>query len=379
MPTINIEKRKLKNGYSFRARVRITKFGKIIDKAEKTFPTREAAQKWANKTSKDLVRKHEEIRDGIYSEQTDTEKLKEITVGELIVEYLKNPLTSNELGRTKRYVLESLLNYDISQVIVSKLSPNDLIQHCQFRLNDETKPTPQTVYHDITYLHSVVKRARQVFKVNANLSYHEEAIPELVSMKLIGRSGKRNRRPTREELKLLEKGLIEREKSRSSKIPFSDILQFSILSAMRVGEITKLQWTDIDHENKTIIVRDRKDPRRKENNNWEVPLLGEAYSILLNQKKRVTSSKPNLIFPYDPKSISAGWQRVRNKLGIKDLRYHDLRREAASRLAEQGYDIRTVARITGHKNLNILYDVYSTMEVKNFAKTEYEKYRISIT
>ena len=273
MPTINIEKRKLKNGYSFRARVRITKFGKIIDKAEKTFPTREAAQKWANKTSKDLVRKHEEIRDGIYSEQTDTEKLKEITVGELIVEYLKNPLTSNELGRTKRYVLESLLNYDISQVIVSKLSPNDLIQHCQFRLNDETKPTPQTVYHDITYLHSVVKRARQVFKVNANLSYHEEAIPELVSMKLIGRSGKRNRRPTREELKLLEKGLIEREKSRSSKIPFSDILQFSILSAMRVGEITKLQWTDIDHENKTIIVRDRKDPRRKENNNWEVPLL----------------------------------------------------------------------------------------------------------
>ena len=148
---------------------------------------------------------------------------------------------------------------------------------------------------------------------------------------------------------------------------------------MRVGEITKLQWTDIDHENKTIIVRDRKDPRRKENNNWEVPLLGEAYSILLNQKKRVTSSKPNLIFPYDPKSISAGWQRGRNKLGIKDLRYHDLRREAASRLAEQGYDIRTVARITGHKNLNILYDVYSTMEVKNFAKTEYEKYRISIT
>jgi len=375
MPTINIEKRKLKNGFSFRARVRVTKFGKIIDKAEKTFSSREAAQKWANKTSKDLVRKHEEIRDGIYSEQSDTEKLKEITVGELIVEYLKNPLTSNELGRTKRYVLESLLNYDISQVIVSKLSPNDLIQHCQFRLNDETKPTPQTVYHDITYLHSVVKRARQVFKVNANLSYHEEAVPELVSMKLIGRSGKRNRRPTREELKLLEEGLIEREKSRSSKIPYSDILQFSILSAMRVGEITNLQWSDVDHENKTIIVRDRKDPRRKENNNWEVPLLGDAYSILLKQKKRVVATDPNLIFPYNPKSISAGWQRVRNKLGIKDLRYHDLRREAASRLAEKGYDIRTVAKITGHKNLNILYDVYSTMEVKNFARMEYEKHK----
>ncbi|SET78688.1 integrase [Thalassotalea agarivorans] len=375
MATINIEKRKLKNGYSYRARVRITKFGKIIDKDEKTLKTREAAQAWAKKTEKVLLSKQDDIKNGTYFSPEASEKLKETTVGELINEYLKNPLTSKDLGRTKRYVLEALLNYDISQKIVSQLTANDLINHCQFRLEDETKPSPQTVYHDVTYLHSVIKRAKQVFKVNTNLSYHEEAIPELVSLKLIGRSGKRNRRPTREELRLLEEGLAKREMNRSSKIPFNDILQFSILSAMRVGELTKLRWSDLDHENKTIIVRDRKDPRRKENNDWEVPLLGEAYPIILKQKERIDPDNPNLIFPYNPRSISAGWQRVRSSLGIEDLRYHDLRREGASRLAEQGYDIRTVAKITGHKNLNILYDIYSTMEVKNFAKSEFEKYQ----
>ena len=216
---------------------------------------------------------------------------------------------------------------------------------------------------------------RKVFKVNANLSYHEEAIPTLVDMQLIGRAGKRERRPTREELRLLEEGLIEREKHRSAKIPFSDILQFSLFTAMRVGEITKLKWTDVDHEHKTIIVRNRKDPRKKEDNNWEVPLLGEAYPILMRQKDRIDSERPNFIFPYNPRSITAGWQRVRAKLGIEDLRYHDLRREAASRLAENGYDIRTVGKITGHKNLNILYDIYSALEIKKFSKEENDKYQ----
>jgi len=94
----------------------------------------------------------------------------------------------------------------------------------------------------------------------------------------------------------------------------------------------------------------------------------------MKQNKHINPEKPNLIFPYNARSISAGWQRVRNKLEIEDLRYHDLRREGASRLAEQGYDIRTVAKITGHKNLNILYDIYSTLEIKKFSKEENEKF-----
>ncbi len=39
-----------------------------------------------------------------------------------------------------------------------------------------------------------------------------------------------------------------------------------------------------------------------------------------------------LIFSYNARSVTAGFQRVRNKLGIVDLRYHDLKREGASRL-----------------------------------------------
>ncbi|EET1132915.1 tyrosine-type recombinase/integrase, partial [Escherichia coli] len=57
--------------------------------------------------------------------------------------------------------------------------------------------------------------------------------------------------------------------------------------------------------------------------------------------------------------------RVRSKLGIKDLRYHDLRREGASRLFEAGFSIEEVAQVTGHRSLNVLWQVYTELYPKS--------------
>ena len=59
--------------------------------------------------------------------------------------------------------------------------------------------------------------------------------------------------------------------------------------------------------------------------------------------------------------MAAGFQRVRNALNIEDLRYHDLRREGASRLFEKGYSIDEVAQVTGHRNINTLWQVYTEL------------------
>ena len=87
-----------------------------------------------------------------------------------------------------------------------------------------------------------------------------------------------------------------------------------------------------------------------------VPLLGDSMDIILRREQ-----KGELIFPYNSRSVTAGFQRVRNSLGIEDLRYHDLRREGASRLFELGYSIEEVAQVTGHRNLNILWQVYTQL------------------
>lgn len=91
-----------------------------------------------------------------------------------------------------------------------------------------------------------------------------------------------------------------------------------------------------------------------------VPLLGDAFPITMKQSRN--SEK---IFPYNPKSVSSAFQRVRNKLGIKDLRYHDLRREGASRLFEANYRIEEVAQVTGHKDIKVLWNVYTELYPEN--------------
>jgi integrase len=158
-----------------------------------------------------------------------------------------------------------------------------------------------------------------------------ESIPMLVQMGLIGRSQRRSRRPTDDELKQIENEFRIRETHPACKIPYSDIMNFSILSCMRILEVCSIRWDDLDQNNLAVMVRNRKDPRKKIGNHMKVALLGGASDIVIRQPKI-----SDRIFPYECKSITAGFQRVRTKLNIDNLRYHDLRREGASHLFEKG-------------------------------------------
>ena len=46
--------------------------------------------------------------------------------------------------------------------------------------------------------------------------------------------------------------------------------------------------------------------------------------------------------------------RLKELSGIEDLRFHDLRHEATSRLFEKGLNTMEVASITGHEDLKML-------------------------
>nr|WP_298138358.1 tyrosine-type recombinase/integrase [Acidiferrobacter sp.] len=48
------------------------------------------------------------------------------------------------------------------------------------------------------------------------------------------------------------------------------------------------------------------------------------------------------------------WQEALVRAGIRDLHFHDLRHEAASRLVERGLSDQEVAAITGHKSMQML-------------------------
>lgn len=84
-----------------------------------------------------------------------------------------------------------------------------------------------------------------------------------------------------------------------------------------------------------------------------VPLLGRAWDIVKAQPR-----EDYRIFPYNTGTIKQLFYDAKLKLGIPDIRFHDMRREAASRLFEIGFTIEEVAQVTGHKNLKTLWTVY---------------------
>ena len=133
-------------------------------------------------------------------------------------------------------------------------------------------------------------------------------------------------------------------------IPMQTICEFALATAMRLGEICNLQTTDIDIDKHTVIIHDRKDPKKKQGNDQKVPLLPAAWSIV---QPRI-EEHPALLFPYSASSVSTSFTRACKSLGIEDLHFHDLRHRATAALFRQGLGIPEVSILTGHKTWSML-------------------------
>ncbi|GHA05681.1 tyrosine-type recombinase/integrase [Oceanisphaera arctica] len=344
MASFTVEKRKTAAGViRYRCIVRVKKDSAIVYQESRTFGKLADARAWGK-----LMVSHIETQ-GIPGQQPAVP-----TIRELIAMYRNDPDISKKIGRTKGYVLDLLADSDISRLQADQLSTMAIINHCRDRNAAGAKP--QTVAQDISYLKSVFAAARPVFGIPVGDDVIREVIPVLHSMGLIGRSERRSRRPTEAELDKLRAGLASRMNHHASKIPLTDILDFSVLSCMRISEVCSILWADVDAAERVVLVRNRKDPRKKAGNHMWVPLLGDAWDIVQRQPR-----DSDRVFPYESTSVTAAFQRVRNALGIEDLRYHDLRREGASRLFEAGYAIEEVAQVTGHRSLNLLWQVYTEL------------------
>ncbi|MFA0468045.1 site-specific integrase [Vibrio breoganii] len=354
MATISIEKVNSKKGIRYKARVREARHGKKLFEKSKTFSKQIEASKWA----KNLVKQIKE--DGLPSISASN---KDILIGDLITLYLEDPITSRDIGRSKSAVLRRLRSYDIALIPAHKLTATHLVQHCRTRLAEPTAPTPQTIYQDITYLRSVINVSEPMFGYRSNVHAHNEAIPTLIKYRLIGRSEKRDRRPTQTELEIAEQGLRKRESHRASCIPLVDIFHMSLSTCMRLGEITRILWEDFDENSGTVTIRDRKDPRQKKGNHCTIPLFKDAIEIIKRQPKI-----DQCIFPYKSTSVGAAWQRMCREQGIEDLHYHDLRAEGACRLFERGLNIVEISRITGHRDINVLNNIYLRLSVEDIHK-----------
>lgn len=344
MASYSIQKREKADGETrYRCLIRVKKSGKVLYTEQRTFTKNAAAEAWGKQRVS-----HLEVNG------YEKDEVAVVTLGDIIAKSFADENISSSIGRSKRFCLQLIADCDIAKVKLDEIKPHHIVEHCKQRKTSGTGAS--TLAIDVSAIRWLLRIAKSNFGHEVSQISVIEAYDALYSQDLIAKSGKRSRRPTSIEIEKLKASLAERVKKRGAHIPYLDLLDFSILSCMRIGEVCRIRWEDVDEAQKSVVVRDRKDPRKKAGNHMLVPMLGGAWEILQKQPRI-----DERIFPYNERSVTFGFREVRNELGITDLRYHDLRREGASRLFEKGYSIDEVAQVTGHRNINTLWQVYTEL------------------
>ena len=216
------------------------------------------------------------------------------------------------------------------------ITSKDLVEWTR-KLGEDRQP--QTVQNYMSHLSAVFSVARAAWGKTIDRNVMKDATEAARHFGLVSKSTKRDRRPTLAELDLLMAHFGQMR----SGLPMQRVVAFALYSSRRQEEITRIQWADL--EPGRVLVRDMKHPGAKTGNDVWTALTPEAEAIA-NAMPKV---KPE-IFPFTTDAISASFTRACKFLQIKDLTFHDLRHEAASRLFEQGWQIPHVAEVTGHRS-----------------------------
>jgi integrase len=163
-----------------------------------------------------------------------------------------------------------------------------------------------------------------------------------------------------------EEEIILLAKCREHSSMMESVVILAIETAMRLGEIINLNWSDVNITHRFAIIYVTKNGEMR-----KIPLSNTSIDTLKTLTKRLGSDKVFWRWT-SVSSFESSWQRVVLKSGIQDFRFHDLRHEATSRLFEMNLNTMEVSTITGHKTLQMLKR-YTHLSIDKIVKKINEK------
>jgi integrase len=126
-------------------------------------------------------------------------------------------------------------------------------------------------------------------------------------------------------------------------------VQLALATAMRRGELLSLRWEHIDLVGRTAFLPDTKNGDAR-----TVPLSSVAVQVLASLPRHISG----MVLPVKAFTLDAAFKRGVKSAGLKDLRFHDLRRTAITRMAEKLPNVIELAAVSGHKSLMVLKRYY---------------------
>jgi len=303
---------------AYQWQVQVRKKGQPLQ--TKTFETRALAEQWARSIEVEMDK-------GVFISRAEAEST---TLKELLERYLDEvtPLKKGAASETNR--LKALMRLPLARRFVASIRGLDIARFRDERLR---KVTPSTVKRDLVLLGHAFEVAHKEWGIH----FHNP----VRDIKLPSENRPRDRRlQAGEETRLLD---ACREARNPWLLP---VVQLALETAMRQGELIRLRWEHIDLNRRTAHLPDTKNGESR-----TVPLSTTAIRVL----RALPRSLHGQAFPgVTTEAIKRAYIRAVRRAGIENLRFHDLRHEATTRLFEKGLNIMEVASITGHKGLRML-------------------------
>ena len=295
------------------------------------------------------------------------------TVEDLILDYLPRSEMSDS-GRWNKLRLTNFCNSSLAKVRLDEITPHHINEWITARL---TEVKPGTVNRELNLWRSVFThgvRTRKWLTVN----------PCQDAMKPPAGARRDRALLTPEEIEAIaistgyqKNGALTTKLSRVGACFF-----LAMETALRSGELLRLRPQDYNREARTLYVHALERGGRKgtksgtiQGSRW-VPLTNRAIEILdqlldsmpSGQLPKKHFSMPPYIVGLSDTQRDALWRKARDRSGVEDLHFHDLKHEAATRLAKF-IDVIALSHAIGTKDLKLLRDTYYNNDATRIANS----------
>ena len=289
--------------------------------ASKTFRSKLDAQRWARDVETEMER-------GAF---VNVQAAQRVTIRSLIDRY-KEEISTRKAGQDREISKLKKLDSCFGHLVMSQLTPELVLSYVDDQRSQGMAAA--TIKRELSVLSHLIKVARSLWQVHIPENPVKTALEIIQATRTLPSSNKRSRRLTRyEENRLLNECSPE----------VKPVIAFTLETGMRRGELVNARREHVRGNTLLIPVNKTQRPRT-------IPLSQKALEIVHSLPIRLDGS----LFGLKADSITQAFNRACQRAGIEDLRFHDLRHEATSRLFEMGLDIQEVASITGHSDWRTL-------------------------
>lgn len=311
---------------------------------QKTFKKKSLAERWAHQ-------QEEAISSGSFVDYRSAEV---VTVKQVLLDYEKDIVSTRSTTCSDGYRIRDLITA-FGEHNLHTLQPPIIVEYCEGRLEQVMS---DSVKRELAILSDAINTAI------AFRGLYLAANPIIVAKVILRKRGLMAAGRRRE--RRLEEGEEQRllGVTHTNKTVIAEIIRFVLETGMRRKEVAQMRREDVDWKHSTLVITESKTDRKTGKKGRTIPLSTQALAVLRSLPARLDGT----IWGLEAESISQAFERTRDQVGIVDLRFHDLRHEAISRLFERGLAVENVALISGHADWRSLKG-YTHPSARKLAKT----------